>query len=194
MKCDYCNQEIPEGSQIISDGHHFCSTFHRYSWQTDNITKDSPLNKSNEKKKGDYKKQLGIALTTIGIIIGSFFGQKMASNLFGTSSSINQQLMSMASELNKSCPINVDKDTRLDNVIVGSGNSFSYNYTLINLTSSQIDPRSLNDYLKPRLINVVKTSPEMKYFRDNSITIEYRYSDKDGIFVLSIPITPKDYK
>jgi|GEM_PF-1038728 len=33
MKCEYCNQDIPAGTEIVSDGHYFCNTMHRYLWQ-----------------------------------------------------------------------------------------------------------------------------------------------------------------
>ncbi len=33
MKCEYCSQEIPAGTEIVSEGRYFCNTMHRYLWQ-----------------------------------------------------------------------------------------------------------------------------------------------------------------
>ena len=48
-------------------------------------------------------------------------------------------MMESASELNKSCLVMVDKDTRLDNVIALPDNIFQYNYTLVNIEKKTLD-------------------------------------------------------
>lgn len=100
----------------------------------------------------------------------------------------------MASEMNKLCPFMVDKDTRLDNTVGGIGKNFTYNYTLVNYTAEQIQIDQLVSVMKPRMVNMVKTNPDMKEFRKNKITIIYSYKDKNGRFLKNIEITPNDYK
>ena len=48
MKCSYCNNEIPEGSGVSAESHHFCNELHRYYWgqknYQDQINSDSDEN------------------------------------------------------------------------------------------------------------------------------------------------------
>lgn len=102
--------------------------------------------------------------------------------------------MKSASEINKSCPIMVDQFTRLDNAIAMPDNVFQYNYTIVNHEKSEVNLDTAKKYILPRLVNNVKTSPEMKFARDNHLTMSYKYSDKNGVFVVKYTITPDMYK
>jgi hypothetical protein len=102
-------------------------------------------------------------------------------------------MMEAASELNKTCPFMVDKDTRLDNAAALPGNIFQYNYTLVNLDKSEVNVDTVKKYVEPGLINNVKTSPGLKVYRDNKVTMAYNYRDKNGVFVLKITVTPDLY-
>ena len=57
-------------------------------------------------------------------------------------------MMAAASELNKSCPMMVDQDTRLDNAIALPENVFQYNYTLVNLTKDELDLEKFTAYME----------------------------------------------
>lgn len=129
------------------------------------------------------------------IIITSFFVMisVYAVKHFKTKPSVASQMAAMASEFNKSCPMTVDSQTRLDNAFVASDNVFQYNYTLINLIKEQIDLPTLYG-AKPEIINDVKTNPALKFFRENNITLRYSYKDKTGQFVALIEVAPTDYK
>jgi hypothetical protein len=102
-------------------------------------------------------------------------------------------MMSAANELNKSCPLMVDQDTRLDNAIALPDNKFQYNYTLVNFEKESLNVDELKGNLVPSIINNVKTNPGMKIFRDNNATIVYSYKDKKSIFLFEIIITPDQY-
>ena len=99
-----------------------------------------------------------------------------------------------ASDLNKSCPIMVDKYTRLDNAVALPYNVFQYNYTLVANEKVGLNIDTVRKYIEPGIINNVKTNPEMKIFRDLGTTIEYKYCDKNGVFVLIISVTPNMYR
>lgn len=114
--------------------------------------------------------------------------------LFFKPPSIDKVLMMAASELNKSCPIMVDQDTRLDNAFASPDNAFQYNYTLVNLEKSQIHPDTVKKYVEPGIINNLKTSPNLRIYRDNKTTIVYNYRDKNGVFVVKFSVTPDKYE
>ncbi len=103
-------------------------------------------------------------------------------------------MMKAASEINESCPIMIDKDTRLDNTIALPDNIFQYNYTLVNLEKQEINVGELKNYIEPNVINNVKTSPDMKDYRENRTTMVYYYKDKNGEFVLKINVSPEKYE
>jgi len=128
-----------------------------------------------------------------GIIIGAVIYQLIGHFMF-PAPSIDQQLMKVADELNKNCPIMVDKETRLDNTVAGVGKTLAYNYTLVNLAKEDLDIDGMKASLWPILVNNVKYHEEMKTFRENDVTLKYYYKDREGIFVLSLEITPSDYK
>jgi hypothetical protein len=132
----------------------------------------------------------------IGAIVGIvIFGLTYfaVQQIFFKPASFNNAMMEAASELNKSCPIMVDQDTRLDNAIALPDNVFQYNYTLVNLNKSEVNIDTVKKYVEPGLINNVKTNPDLKMYRDNKITMAYNYRDKNGVFVLKISVTPDKY-
>ncbi len=92
------------------------------------------------------------------------------------------------------CPIMVDQETRLDNAIALPENSLQYNYTLVNIESTEVNPDTVKKYIEPGIINLVKSSPDMKIYRDNKTTIIYNYRDKNGVFILKLVVTPEMYQ
>jgi hypothetical protein len=52
----------------------------------------------------------------------------------------------------------------------------------------------LKNYLEPRILNNIKTQPEMKIIRDNQVTLNYNYRDRTGAHLLTISVEPKQYK
>ena len=104
-----------------------------------------------------------------------------------------QVLNNAASELNKKCPFMVDKETRLDNAITMNENEFQYNYTLINTLHGNLNVQAAEKLIRPTLLNLIKTNPNLKTFRDNKTTLSYHYSDMNGVFLFSIRFTAEDY-
>lgn len=133
--------------------------------------------------------------TIIGIIIGIlitvpvlFFGVR-----YVMKPSLDSSLTAMSHEINKQCPILVDRETRLDNAAVLPDKVFQYNYTLINLSKEQVDVDEAQKVIEPNLISAIKNNPDMKDFRDNKVKIIYSYRDKNGQFLFKILITPEMY-
>ena len=88
----------------------------------------------------------------------------------------------------------VDQYTRLDNALALPENIFQYNYTLVNITQSEINLDTVKKYIEPSIINNVKTSPDLKIYRDNKTTMIYNYRDKNGVFVFKLSVTPDMYE
>jgi len=83
MKCEYCNQEIPSGSEVGSNGHYFCNQLHRYYWEQrsiGNIKYDlnsqgsSPYNESS--KSPELNSSLGFNPDN-GMTLGDIFSNSI---------------------------------------------------------------------------------------------------------------------
>ena len=74
------------------------------------------------------KKIIGIIAGIVAFWLTYFAAQQ----LFFKPASFDAAMMEAANALNKTCPIMVDQDTRLDNAVAIPGNIFKYNYTLVN--------------------------------------------------------------
>ncbi len=106
----------------------------------------------------------------------------------------DKAMMTAASELNESCPMMVDQETRLDNAVALPDNVFQYNYTLVNFTKEELDLEEFTAHMEPQITNNVKTNPDLKIYRDNQVTMKYYYKDKNGVFVAQFAVTYEDYK
>jgi hypothetical protein len=145
-----------------------------------------PTKQSKEKKKK--------ILTTVVYFVFFFGAYFTVQQIFFKPPSIDKLLMKTASEINKSCPFMVDQFTRLDNAMAMSDNSFQYTYTIVNLDKSQVNLDTAKKYIFPVLLNNLKTSPDMKFARDNNLTMIYYYRDPKGVFVVKYTVTPDMYK
>ena len=141
-------------------------------------------------QKIDYKKLTGIIVGAIAFIVAYFFVQQL---LF-RAPNLDDAMMKIASEINESCPIMIDSETRLDNTITLPSKVFQYNYTLINMEKEAVDIIMLKNHLEPNITNFVRTNPDMKFQRDNKVTVNYYYKDKNGNYLLTISVTPEQYE
>ena len=48
--------------------------------------------------------------------------------------------------------------------------------------------------MEPTILNVVKTNPDLKIYREHKVTMAYNYVDKKGVFLFKIMITSEKYK
>ena len=153
------------------------------------------------KKKRKYVSLLVIiSLIVITLsVLGYFTYQKLVENkVFATIENVintaKNPLQLIANEMNKSCPMMVDEETRLDKVTLPSKTVFQYNYTLINYEKTEIDTVKIKSNLEQNIIRLIKTNPQMQYQRENNVTMNYIYNDKNGDYLMSIIITPELYK
>lgn len=106
---------------------------------------------------------------------------------------LETELKNAAKELNQQAPIQIDEYTRLDSASAQGKTNFTYYYSLFNLEKSEVNIDTVNKYVRPSVIETVKNTPELKVFRDNSIIMDYKYYDKNGVFVTEISVTPEIY-
>ncbi|SFI75312.1 hypothetical protein [Olleya namhaensis] len=142
------------------------------------MTEDKPKKKSNI---------IGITVGVIAFLI-SFYAVKQ---LF--KKDIATELKNVAIEMNKSTPIAIDQYTRLDSASSKGKTNFIYHYTLLDMTKSEVNMDTANKYIRPNIIESVKNSPELQTYRDNNITLDYKYYDKNGAFTMEISVTPELY-
>lgn len=140
-----------------------------------------------EQPPNNRKKAIGIIVGVGAFMLTYFAVQQFFKPSF------DKGMVEMASELNKTCPIMVDQVTRLDNAVSLPDNVFQYNYTLIDMAKEDINADTVRKYIEPGIVNTVRTSPDMKIFRDHKVTVAYNYKDKSGVFVLKISVTPDMY-
>lgn len=132
--------------------------------------------------------------TLAGIVVGIIVVVLVQQFFFKASPSFEKKMLQAANEINKTCPMMIDKETRLDNTMSLPDKTFQYNYTLVNMVKDSIIIPPLQQYLERYIINNVKTNPDLKDFRDNKTTMEYYYKDKNGVLILKIAVTPEQYK
>lgn len=85
----------------------------------------------------------------------------------------------------------VDKETQLKNVSVGDA-EIVYTYSLINYSSVEVDAREFLTEMTPSVRNWACTSPDMKAFWKNGISVRYTYSGNDNRFIGDIRVRPSD--
>jgi hypothetical protein len=95
--------------------------------------------------------------------------------------------------INQKCPFSLDKETRLDNVLPMPNKTLRYNCTLVNYTRAELDVSVLKEEIEPKAINKMRTDPSMELFKENEVTIESKYNDRNGIYLMKITITPEKY-
>lgn len=131
--------------------------------------------------------------TLVGIVAGVAIMFLVQQFLF-SKPGVDSQLMNVASELNKNCPIYVNKYTRFDNSLAIPGKVFQFDYTILNAVKDSIDTLAIIKKTEPSLLNFVKTSPALKIHRENDVTLNFAYRDKNGKYLYTISIGPEKYK
>ncbi|RXJ45776.1 hypothetical protein [Gelidibacter gilvus] len=143
------------------------------------------MEQNKEKKKGK----------TVGIIVGAItFAITFYAVQQFFKSDVASELKTVASDFNTQGPMQLDQSLRLDSMGSIGKTNFIYYYTLLEIEKSEVNLDTVNKYVRPSLIENIKTSPELKIYRDNKITMDYKYYDKNGAFAMEIAITPELYK
>lgn len=194
MFCSSCNKKLENNFsdwQVINPDKSFDDFKQLICISEEEMKVNSPKEIPKKSKGLKYLISFAIAFA-IFYAIGQLGGEAIVK--FFKNSTYDRALMEVASELNKTCPFMVDSETRLDNALALPNNVFQYNYTLVNISKESVNIEEARNSLEPSIVNVVKTNPDMKYFRDHKTTINYSYKDKTGVFILTITVKPEQYQ
>ena len=102
-------------------------------------------------------------------------------------------LKTVSMDLNKKCPIQVDSILKLENTMAFPVATFRYNYTL-KYDTVKYDIHEFEKTLRVTTLNMAKTNPDGKIFKDLYTTLEYNFSDTLGHFLFRLIYKPEDYK
>jgi hypothetical protein len=108
------------------------------------------------------------------------------------SESVEEKLAQTSKHLNARLPMNVDSDTRWDTTAPGPGKCLTYCYTLVNVSKNEINLGEVTAKIKPKLLLYYRTSPDMKLFKENRVTLRFMFKDKVGETVTLIEVSPDD--
>jgi hypothetical protein len=61
---------------------------------------------------------------------------------------------------------------------------------LKNIERGQIDTDAIKNYIQPVVTNNLKTNPDMKFQRDNKVSLKYYYKNKNGTYLFSLIVKP----
>jgi hypothetical protein len=146
---------------------------------------------SGEKK---WLRSIAVLAVIVAAMVAGTVGREAVRSLFNQKPDVTSVavLSKVASDLNKTLPMAVDEETELTNVM-GLEGVIAYNYRLVNLQTSDIDPGSLVQQLKPSVVKAVCTAPQTRdEFLKNGVTMRYVYTDKDRAHVASFDVTRAD--
>lgn len=129
----------------------------------------------------------------LGIIVFAFISAVLKMAFQQRPSSLNEDLINAANEINKHAPIIIDSTTRFDYVNALSENVFQYNYTLLTLNRTEVDTNLLKSSGKESMIRQFNENPQTSIFKDNNVEIQARYTDKNGEYVTTVSILPNEY-
>src|SRR5665647_1971265 len=101
--------------------------------------------------------------TIVGIVVGIIVVVLIQQFFFKTPS-FEKKMMEAASEINKTCPTMIDKETRLENTASLPDKTFQYTYTLVHVIKDSVDVQPLQKYLENYILKNVKTNPGLKDF------------------------------
>lgn len=107
----------------------------------------------------------------------------------GCTESVDSQLKKLSEEANTKCPKVLDQWTRLDSCAAFPNQTIRYYHTLSEVTIT--DTTLFKSQLQPQIISSVKTNPDMKFFRENNVTMQYEYRDQTGKYLFSVNISPE---
>jgi len=128
-----------------------------------------------------------------GIIVFAFITAILRIALHKPTTSLHDDMIKAANEINSHAPIIIDSATRLDHVNALAGKVFQYNYTLLKLDRTQVDTDLLKTTGKESMIHQMRQDPNIGIFRDNDIEIQVKYLDKNGSDVTTVSIYPTEY-
>jgi len=96
-------------------------------------------------------------------------------------------LKAMADETNKTLPILIDQDFRLDEVIPNGGDQLVYKYTVLNFSIADINIEEFAEGMKTELkSHIDQNDSKMAWFRENHVEVNHTYYDNTGQYLTNL--------
>jgi hypothetical protein len=138
--------------------------------------------------KGFLSLAVFIALAAVGTVSRTVVQNATNSQKASTKTqSTNDVLREVALEINRTAPLLVDKNTRLDGA-VALGETLRYKYTFVAFNANDFEKNALSKSDGERIKNNVCTSAGMLPLVRLGVLIEYAYYDKNGVEIEVIPV------
>jgi hypothetical protein len=102
-------------------------------------------------------------------------------------------LKSASDNVNMKCPIQIDSILKLENTLAFPIATFRYNLTL-KYDTVKYDIHEFENTLRATTLNMAKTNPDGKMFKDLYTTLEYNFSDTLGNFLFRFVFNPEEYR
>jgi len=118
----------------------------------------------------------------------------LATQIFFNPQPADKKLMQIEKDMQKTFPIMIDQNVRLDDAAALPENSFQLNFTLLKLDKSEINLDSIKKYIEECSIVKIKTNPDLKKYLNDITKMNYLFKDKNGEFVFRIDVTTDMYK
>lgn len=134
---------------------------------------------------------LGVSMQAQAVGFGNLFSS-MLGRPGSEDMNVDETLVRMSDKMNRTMPVAVDADTRLDKVSAEPGQQIAYHYTMLNVRSKDINTTNFYKSFRPTLQKRVCGSDELKMFFRNRITVAYAYRGKDGEDIGKLAFSPKD--
>ena len=123
------------------------------------------------------------SITTLAIAITLYSCTGSTTTNTAGGSALNNNLFTIAKEINKKCPMATDPDTRLDSAVAFNEYMITYHYTLHTVNSKEVDLQKFKTSMETTMNEKYKTDPQLAIYRDNKIAIAYNYKDKTGQYL-----------
>lgn len=88
----------------------------------------------------------------------------------------------------------LDNFTRFDNATVTDENIFQYNYTVLNTQNPDSLIKEVESSLRDNIRQEFRTNPQLLFFKENNVSIEYVYNDENKKVIRRIQIDSSNYK
>lgn len=142
----------------------------------------------------DRKKEIA---ALVGLIFGAAAVYFFMYYLPSSNSSVEESLSAAAETMNKSMPMQVDQETRLDSVGTLPGKVMVYYNTLVNVSiaygEGDLDTNLVKEQLEPIMQDAIASDNNLKAMRATECTFLYKYRDAEGAYLFSIAISPEKY-
>lgn len=106
----------------------------------------------------------------------------------------DEKLAEMAVGINKNAPQMGENSMRMDSVTTLPGKKVVYHYTITESDKMGLDYTASAKNMKENMVNNIKSNPKMKGFRNNDVTMIYKYYDQHGKLQVTFDIQTGLYK